>query len=574
VHNHWFEAICGGIILFNMGLVVVETDAGVDDGEAPFWAQVMTNFLLGIYTSELAAKLYAYRLEFFREMWNVLDFLIVGLDLVFLCIGFVTDGLPSVAPLRVFRLVRLARAFKAAKSFPELNSLLRSCSCALRAIFWGMVLMIMVLTVWGILAVQLIHPINQEIAEKTPHVYEGCERCPRAFHSVFDSSLTFWKQLVAGDSWGTLCEPIIEHSPWTSVFFMLVLVTVNLTMLNCILAVVVEAGAAAAAADEHDKAVQREKTVIKAEGKLIDLCSGLDEDDSGSLNIQEFVKGYHENKDFRECLEVMHVTETDMFMIFNICDEDDSGDVDYREFVEQLRRIKHSGEQMLLHYVTDIRHQVNKIRPECLKSTHQGAQKEVKDDVEEKLDDSKIPLLSPGRTAGSPAASTDEVPAVLAEIIKTGGEEDTNRQHQMGPLQQILIKEKSEKSNDDGARYPAAPNSADRLRTAKLERMFQINEELVSIMTDVAQQSKVQTGLLNTLVDGFPSGLRNSADSAGDEAAAADPERVGRDKAPGAADADAHIVDFDSVRGPRRSDGGTRSKNSIPAIPSCCVRVV
>merc|ERR1719460_1567118 len=88
----------------------------------------------------------------------------------------------------------------------------------------------------------------------------------------------------------------------------------------------------------------------------------------GSLNIQEFFKGYRENVDFRQCLEIMHVTETDMAMIFNICDEDDSGDVDYREFVDQLRRIKHSGEQMLLHYVTDIRHMVNKIRPECLKA--------------------------------------------------------------------------------------------------------------------------------------------------------------------------------------------------------------
>ena len=37
-------------------------------------------------------------------------------------------------------------------------------------------------------------------------------------------------------------------------FFILVLVTVNLTMLNCILAVVVEAGASAAAGDEHEKA--------------------------------------------------------------------------------------------------------------------------------------------------------------------------------------------------------------------------------------------------------------------------------------------------------------------------------
>merc|ERR1740130_2111476 len=122
---------------------------------------------------------------------------------------------------------------------------------------------------------------------------------------------------------------------------------------------------------------------MKAEGKLIDLCQGLDADASGSLNIDEFLNGYHNNKSFRECLEVMHVTESDMFMIFNICDEDDSGDVDYREFVEQLRRIKHSSEQMLLHWVTDIRHMVNKIRPECLKAAQRKGDIDVgEDDLE------------------------------------------------------------------------------------------------------------------------------------------------------------------------------------------------
>merc|ERR1719352_1735780 len=128
----------------------------------------------------------------------------------------------------------------------------------------------MTLLVWGILAVQMIHPINKSIAEKTS-IYEGCERCPRAYSTVFHSMLTFWKQLVASDSWGTLCEPIIEEAPWASLFFMLVLVTVNLTMLNCILAVVVEAGAAAAAADASDQAKAQEKLVQQAEGKLIDL---------------------------------------------------------------------------------------------------------------------------------------------------------------------------------------------------------------------------------------------------------------------------------------------------------------
>merc|ERR1719331_1108721 len=170
-------------------------------------------------------------------------------------------------------------------------------------------MMVMTLTVWGILAVQLIHPINKDIAEKKSHLYEGCERCPRAFSTVFDSYLTFWKQLVAGDSWGTLCEPIIEEAPWTAVFFMLVLVTVNLTMMNCILAVVVEAGAAAAAADEHDRAIDEQKVVAQAEEKLVVLCHGLDSDASGSLTIEEFYEGFRSNLEFKECLELMHVTQ-------------------------------------------------------------------------------------------------------------------------------------------------------------------------------------------------------------------------------------------------------------------------
>jgi hypothetical protein len=168
------------------------------------------------------------------------------------------------------------------------------------------------------------------------------------------------------------------------VFFMLVLVTVNLTMLNCILAVVVEAGAAAAAADEHDRAIDEQKVVAQAEGKLVVLCQGLDSDDSGSITIEEMMSGFHGNREFRECLELMHVTESDMSMIFNICDEDDSGDVDYREFVEQLRRIKHSGEQMLLHYVTDIRHCVLKSEHEIKKLMQKNIEQEQL--LEKKLD--------------------------------------------------------------------------------------------------------------------------------------------------------------------------------------------
>lgn len=491
-----FEAICGLIILFNMVLVVFETDASQQEGPPPFWIQVMTNMLLGVYSMELAVKLYVYRVDFFYEMWNVLDFFIVGVDVVFLFIALIVSKLPSISILRVFRLVRLARAFKAAKSFHELHSLLRACACALKAIFWGMVMMILTLTVWGILAVQLIHPINKEIAVKKPWLYEGCDRCPRAFATVFDSILTIWKQIVAGDSWGTLCEPIIEQETWTFMFFMLVFVTVALTMLNCILAVVVEAGAAAAQADQHDKAVAQEKQVLQAEGKLIDLCQGLDADDSGSLNIEEFLNGFHNNKPFKECLEVMHVTESDMFMIFNICDEDDSGDVDYREFVEQLRRIKHSGEQMLLHYVTDIRHMVTKIGKQTIQSSRQDGSpdKENAEGTQNETEEGNYEIKLDTRS-DTFQCTTSPKPSGAVSVNDTLDSRKIGAQNLAVSNLAVSGGFPREEKTDDTIVF---------LCQEKLERIFKLNENLTSIMSAVSAQSKVQTGMLNTLVGRVP----------------------------------------------------------------------
>jgi len=530
VSNPIFEGVCGVIILINMCLVVLETDAGVDDGLPDAWVVMSTNVLLGIYTTELVTKMFVYRLAFFSEMWNVLDFLIVGVDLVFIFIAFVVDGLPNLSVLRIFRLVRLARAFKAAKSLHELHSLLRACACALKAIFWGMVMMGLTLTVWGILAVQLIHPVNKEVAETKPHLYKDCDRCPRAFSTVFDSVVTIWKQIVAGDSWGQLCEPIIEHEAWTFIFFVLVLVTVALTMLNCILAVVVEAGAAAAAADEHDKAIQQEKVVTRAEEKLVGLCHELDADDSGSLSIEEFLTGFQENDDFRECLEVMHVTEDDMFMIFNICDEDDSGDVDYKEFVDQLRRIKHSGEQMLLHYVTDIRHVCNKIghhlQIPLLTEQERGVASQLEGEgeaqakflqnitvqAEVKREQNGKEEQELGISGAGEEIQTDLAVASGATDALDGRQMDTDKIR--GITKAIGNRPRQVADAPQGGRS-TDPSSRDFLCQEQLDRLYQINENIVATLSDVAKQSKVHSVLLNTLVGSSPTGPGGAARIAG-----------------------------------------------------------
>lgn len=51
--------------------------------------------------------------------------------------------------------------------------------------------------------------MNERVASKG--LYDGCERCPRAFKSTFNSALTFTQQIVTGDSWGTISIPVIEE---------------------------------------------------------------------------------------------------------------------------------------------------------------------------------------------------------------------------------------------------------------------------------------------------------------------------------------------------------------------------
>jgi hypothetical protein len=523
-----------------------------------------TYALLCFYICELAMKLYVLRCHFWKESWNVLDFTIVGVDVVLLVLGWAVSNMPSVSVLRIFRLVRLARAFRAAKSFKELNALIRSFGFALKAIFWGMLMVIMILTIWSILAVQLLHPVNMRVVELKPEVYLGCERCQRAFSSVFESNLTFFQTVVAGDSWGTVALPIITEEPWTAMLFMMVIVTVNLTMLNLILAVIVEAGAKATEEDQHEKAIDALRKIRKAEARLIEICATLDSDSSGSLNIEEFLAGYSENQEFADCLESMNVTSSDIHMIFNICDEDGSGDVNYVEFVDQLRRIRKQGEQMLLYYVTEIRHKVQQLKLKFIDRANE-LEAEVARQASSASSAADAAKSTPEPEASAQPGATGQLQAGLPQIITEGAANRSDADAQADS--KVVVRETSTNMADVLLVRPGtSPGKGDetlvddevvlqpRIITAEktspsssvtwgkslpvwgqigigddsfvigrqvecdlseatsedkimicsvqLENVLKISQDIAALMRDVAVQSKVHTGLLNELADG------------------------------------------------------------------------
>lgn len=349
INSHLFEGLMSFVIMFNMFMIIVETDHSASHDDPLLWAEVVGWTILGIFIVELALRLFALRKSFFKDYWNTFDFCIVVVDGAFSFIGLVLGDVFPVSALRVFRLCKLARVSKVFRVFPELRIMMAGLIGSFRAIFWGTVLLAFVLLVWSIIAVQFIHPLNKELAESGG--LEGCERCPRAYSSVLHASLTFSQQIITGDSWGQATIPLIEAYPITSIYFLAVFLSVGFAVMNLILGVVVNI-----AQSEHDhlkKEIEDEMgfQLMEERDLLITMCSDMDKDGSGELTKDELIHGFRERKEFREALEKVDLNEDDLVIAFSSMDPDKSGTVTYIEFVKKLYQMKETDTAFALEQV-------------------------------------------------------------------------------------------------------------------------------------------------------------------------------------------------------------------------------
>lgn len=344
--SSFFEHIMACAITLNFAVVIVETDRFASDEDIPKWVFWSSWGLLVAFVLELGLKIFTLRGKFHKEWWNVFDFIVIGVDLVMSIVGLLASGIGNVSGLRILRLARLARATKVVQVFPELRLMLAGLAGAMNAIFWGTILLFTVLLIWAVIAVQFIHPLNEEIIPP-----DGCARCPHAFESTFQASLTFFTQVVAGDSWGRETVPIIEKHPATGIFFVAVYLSVGMALLNLILGVVVNV-----ATEERERIMKQmdlEKSAQRAQAQveLYMMCQEMDEDGNEELTKHELERGFANNEAFRATLEKMEIGEQDLDVVWSILDSDQSGTITAREFVDQVYKLKSSESQFMIAYI-------------------------------------------------------------------------------------------------------------------------------------------------------------------------------------------------------------------------------
>lgn len=245
------------VIVVNAVTLGLETSPEVMDRIGGL-IHVLDVIALVIFVVEIALKLVALDLRFFRDGWNVFDFLVVAVSLI-----------PSTGQFSVLRALRVLRVLRLINRMPALRRIASAIVGAIPGIGAIAALMGIVFYVGAVMATMLF-------GEEFPEWFGSV---PASLYSLF--------QVMTLESWSMgIVRPVMEVFPDAWMFFVPFILASAFVMLNLFVAVMVdtmsaidstEKGTIAAPAPVPETVVRREHAVFGADAELAAVRAELAE---------------------------------------------------------------------------------------------------------------------------------------------------------------------------------------------------------------------------------------------------------------------------------------------------------
>jgi voltage-gated sodium channel len=167
---------------------------------------------LGIFVAELLAKLYAYRLRFFRDPWNCFDFFVVAVSLI-----------PGAGAFSILRALRVFRILRLVSMIPSMRRVVDTLLAAVPGAASIIGLLVIMVYVSGVMATMLFR-----------------EASPEYFGNL-GASLWSLFQTLTGEAWPEIARSVMDDEPAAWIFFLIYILVTTFVVLNLFLAVIVNA---------------------------------------------------------------------------------------------------------------------------------------------------------------------------------------------------------------------------------------------------------------------------------------------------------------------------------------------
>ena len=202
-------------------VVVNSVIVGVQTAQLPTGVSWTLNAIdvvfLVVYTAEAILKIYALGAGYFRDPWNVFDFLIL-----LLCVAssaFVPIPAQAARVLRVFRVVRALRLVTA---FKEMRIIVEAIGRSIPSVCWTALLLTVIMYVYAVIGTSLF---GREF--------------PDLFGNLGASLFTLFQTMTLEGWSGDVARPVMEVFPISWVYFVSFVVIAAFVALNVVVGIVV-----------------------------------------------------------------------------------------------------------------------------------------------------------------------------------------------------------------------------------------------------------------------------------------------------------------------------------------------
>lgn len=173
---------------------------------------LIDNLCLAIFCVEIAMKLVTYRLRFFRDGWNVFDFVVVMVALI-----------PATGPLAALRALRVLRLLRLATAVPSMRRVITGMFAALPG---GA-------SVAGVLL--LLYYVGAVIGTTL-----FAATVPEHFGDLGTTFFTLFKMMTL-EGWPDIAAEVLPLHPQAWIFFVTFIIFTTFTTLNLLFGIIVDA---------------------------------------------------------------------------------------------------------------------------------------------------------------------------------------------------------------------------------------------------------------------------------------------------------------------------------------------
>jgi voltage-gated sodium channel len=229
-----FQTFIFGVIVLNaitLGLGTYDFSAGVESA-----LTVLDEVFLGIFVVELVIRITAYGRrpqDFFKEGWNVFDFVVIAL-------AFLPGLRDNVTLLRLARLLRVVRLVSV---LPDLRVLVRALARSLPPITSLVLLTVLLMYIYGMVGWILFH-----------------EEDPEQWGNIGQSLLSLF-QILTLENWPQFLEAGQAIHPASWIFFVSYVLIASFLVINILIAIIINSMEEVHDAERDEERMRRDREI-------------------------------------------------------------------------------------------------------------------------------------------------------------------------------------------------------------------------------------------------------------------------------------------------------------------------